>query len=172
MNPILKAAQFAREAHGDQRRKYTGRPYIEHPARVAARVAIHPAGTETMVIAAWLHDVLEDTDIGLEVIANRFGEEVAQLVEELTNPSKGSPALRAERKAQDREHLARVSRPAKIIKLLDRIDNLRDMEGAPQKFLSLYLEESRLLAASIGNADAELVRELEDVIASRTHPSS
>ena len=160
MSAILKAAQFAREAHKNQRRKYSGRPYIEHPGRVAARVAIHPCATETMVIAAWLHDVVEDTGVELTEISDLFGAEVAALVGELTNPSKGSSAPRRERKAQDRDQLAQASREAKIIKLLDRIDNLNELAGAPSEFASTYSEESRLLAEAIGDADYNLKQEL------------
>ena len=69
LNPILRAAQFARQAHEGQRRKCNDRPYIEHPARVAARVTILPGATEAMVVAAWLHDVVEDTTVELDEIA-------------------------------------------------------------------------------------------------------
>jgi len=108
-NIILKAAAFARQAHAGQRRKYNDRPFIIHPARVAGRVAAHPQATETMVAAAFLHDVVEDTPHTLGEVTAEFGPEVARLVEELTNPSKGSKASRSERKQQDREHLAEVS---------------------------------------------------------------
>ena len=63
MSIILKAAALAVRAHEGQKRKYTGFPYITHPARVAGRVGILPVVTEEMVAAAYLHDVLEDTTI-------------------------------------------------------------------------------------------------------------
>ena len=94
--------------------------------------------------------------MGLEEIREAFGDEVARLVQELTNPSKGAKAPRVERKAQERAHLAEVSREARIIKLIDRVDNLREMDGAPEPFLRLYLEESRLLVGPIGEADEAL----------------
>ncbi len=164
MNIILKAAAFARQAHDGQRRKYNDRPYIVHPARVAGRVAAHPQATETMVAAAFLHDVVEDTPHILGDIEGEFGTEVARLVEELTNPSKGSTAPRHERKRQDREHLTRVNDEAKIIKLLDRIDNLQEIAEAPGDFLRKYCEESRLLAEVIGDADLDLKADLLDSI--------
>lgn len=80
MNLILKAAAFARQAHADQRRKYNDRPYIQHPARVAGRVAAHPQVTEAMVAAAFLHDVVEDTPHTLDEVSAEFGPEVARLV--------------------------------------------------------------------------------------------
>jgi (p)ppGpp synthase/HD superfamily hydrolase len=162
MNVILKAAAFARQAHAGQKRKYNDRPFIFHPARVAGRVAVHPQATETMVAAAFLHDVVEDTPCTLEEVSAEFGPEVVRLVDELTNPSKGSKAPRRERKQQDREHLAQVNLEAKIIKLLDRIDNLQEMTEAPSGFVRLYCEESRLLAEVIGDADPELKAELLD----------
>ncbi len=164
MNIILKAAAFARQAHDGQRRKYNDRPYIAHPARVAGRVAAHPLATETMVAAALLHDVVEDTPHTLEEVSAEFGPEVARLVAELTNPSKGSKAPRCERKQLDRDHLAQVTLEAWIIKLLDRIDNLQEMVDAPGNFRRKYCEESRLLADVISDADPELKAELLDSI--------
>lgn len=164
MNVILKAAAFARQAHAGQMRKYRDRPYIVHPARVAGRVAAHPAATEAMVAAAFLHDVVEDTPYSLGDVADEFGSEVARLVEELTNPSIGVKAPKRERQQLDREHLAAVSAEAKIIKLLDRIDNLQEMAEAPRGFVRLYCEESRLLAEVIGDADPELKAELLDTV--------
>ena len=164
MNLILKAASFARCAHADQRRKYNDRPYIQHPARVAGRVAAHPDATEVMAAAAFLHDVVEDTPYTLDEIVAEFGRDVARLVAELTDPSKGMKAPRHERKQIDRDHLALVSVEAKIIKLLDRIDNLQEMAAAPSGFRKKYCEESRLLAEVIGDADPELKAELLDCV--------
>jgi len=161
---ILKAAAFARQAHDGQRRKYNARAYIQHPARVAGRVAVHPDATEVMVAAAFLHDVVEDTPHTLDEVVAEFGPEVGRLVADLTNPSKGVKAPRHERKQIDRTHLATVSREARIIKLLDRIDNLQELAYAPIGFRRTYCEESRLLADVIGEADPELKAELLDCI--------
>ncbi len=164
MNIILKAAAFARCAHAGQRRKYFDRPCIVHPARVAGRVAVHPRATEAMVAAALLHDVVEDTPHTLEGVTAEFGPEVARMVEELTDTAEDSKAPRRERKKQERDRLARVSIEAKIIKLLDRIDNLQEMAKAPGGFARVYCEESRLLAEVIGDADPDLKAELLDSI--------
>lgn len=164
MSVILKAAAFARQAHAGQRRNYSDRPFVVHPARVAGRVAAHPRATEAMVAAAFLHDVVEDTRNSLADVADEFGPEVARLVNELTNPSIGMKAPRRERDQLDREHLAVVSAEAKIIKLLDRIDNLQEMAEAPRGFVRKYCEESRLLAEVIGDADPELKAELLDLV--------
>ena len=138
MTNIIRAAQFAEQAHRGQCRKYSDAPYITHPGRVAARMSRHPAATECTVIAAWLHDVVEDCEVSAEDVAREFGQEVAGLVVELTNPSKGSKASRAERKAMDLAHLREVSVEARRLKLIDRTDNLREMSLAPGGFRRLY----------------------------------
>ena len=167
MNKIIQAAQYATGVHAGQVRKYTGMPYICHPARVAARVATHPEATEVMVMAAFLHDTVEDTSVTFDDIRSLFGEPVTNLVTDLTDPCctgladvcKGKP--RAERKAIARGYLMAVCRKAKIIKMIDRIDNLRDMPlTPPNSYTKMYLEESLLLAKAIGGADLTLKAEL------------
>ena len=181
---ILQAAAFSQRAHAGQRRKFGGSPYVEHPARVAARVMLLEGTTPQAVAAAWLHDVLEDCGLrAADLRQAGFPDETVFLVVELTNPSKQRPELsRAERKALDREHLRHVSRMAQRIKLVDRIDNLRELGNADARFKSLYVAESVLLVRCIRSADTELAEELERVIESlgfsrdhehaRAHPSS
>ena len=176
-NYILIAARVAAGYHQQQARKYTGAPYIVHPARVAARLTRHPLGTEEGVCAAWLHDVLEDCpqasprDIRLSFHTDyflgkktgdecHFGERVADLVLELTNPSKQHPELpRAERKKMDRDHLLTASVQAKLIKLIDRTDNLLEMGDAPADFVQVYGEESKLLFEVLSGTDVGLEQE-------------
>jgi (p)ppGpp synthase/HD superfamily hydrolase len=167
MNRIIKAAQYAADVHAGQVRKYTGMPYICHPARVAGRVAIHPEATEEMVMAAFLHDTVEDTETTFEDIRFLFGNLITNLVIDLTDPfctgladtCKGKP--RAERKAIARAHLMGSCREAQIIKMIDRIDNLRDMPlTPPNSYTKMYLDESLLLAKAIGSADLTLMAEL------------
>jgi (p)ppGpp synthase/HD superfamily hydrolase len=148
MSLILAAANFASMAHKGQKRKYTNRPYIEHPMRVAGQVSLLEDVTEEEVAAAWLHDVIEDCDPSYaKLIDETWPERIATLVLDLTNPSKKRPEIdRKSRKSLDREHFRHVGRWAKLIKLVDRIDNIRDMDGAEAGFKSLYLQESLLLA--------------------------
>ena len=73
MNRIILAAQFARQAHKSQKRKHNGTPFIAHPARVAGRVATLEGATEDLVVAAYLHDVVEDTDCTIEQVQREFG---------------------------------------------------------------------------------------------------
>lgn len=167
MSLIIAAARFADEAHAGQKRKYTERPYIEHPGRVAARVCRLSYVNEDWVAAAWLHDVLEDCDVTDDKLKYEFGFGIYSIVKDLTNPSKAFPQLsRAERKAMDREHLSKVSFAAQCIKFIDRADNLRDMTGAPIPFKSLYAAESRLLSEAIRNVAKPQAIELFDELQS------
>lgn len=162
MRLILKAAVLAQQAHAGQFRKYTGRPYFEHPARVASRVSLWSGATVEMVAAAYLHDTLEDTDLSVDTIRAVCSEKVAALVVWMTNTSKKDhPELnRAARKALDHARLRGAPREVKVIKMLDRIDNLGEMDGAPKDFLGVYGLESLALADAIGDADPKLMAEL------------
>lgn len=147
MNKIKNALSLATKAHAGVNRKYSDEPYVNHVIRVAFEVARLGLG-DTLIAAALLHDVLEDTDTPLEVIEQSCGETVAKIVQELTNPShlpENKFKKRVERKRIDREHLKQVSREAKIIKLCDRIDNLRDVKTGPRDFQILYANESEIL---------------------------
>jgi (p)ppGpp synthase/HD superfamily hydrolase len=105
-----RARQFATEAHLGQVRKYTGEPYITHPAAVVALVKT-VRHTPEMVCAAWLHDVVEDCGVPLQEITSRFGHKVADLVEQLTDVSKPSDGNRSKRKAIDRRQDHQTGRP-------------------------------------------------------------
>jgi guanosine-3',5'-bis(diphosphate) 3'-pyrophosphohydrolase len=158
--------ELANRAHAGQVRKYNGNPYITHPIRVANAARQHGMSDQA-VQAAILHDVLEDTNVGEDEIRALCGEQVLRLVKELTNPShrpENKGKSRAARKAMDREHLRAASREAKQLKLLDRIDNLLEMAGAPSGFRRLYIEESNQLLAVIRDADEVLATRLEETI--------
>jgi (p)ppGpp synthase/HD superfamily hydrolase len=118
--------------------------------------------TADEVAAAWLHDVIEDCGVTADdLLEAGFPSASVQLVVELTNPSKKHKRLpRKARKQIDREHLRRVSRRAQRLKLLDRIDNLQDLAGADERFRSLFVAESVLLAQCLGDADPGLTERL------------
>lgn len=158
MNALVETAtKMACDAHAKHRRKWTGRPYVEHSQRVANRAAAYPGSTPEMVAASWLHD----TSLTFEVVEAALGHVVAEFVRELTtSPSKGMDLRRSDRNAMDFEHLSRASREARIIKMLDRIDDLDDMAEAPRVYRALYAMESDMLARAIGDADTALRDEL------------
>lgn len=164
---ILKAARIASYYHAGQYRKYGyGVPYIMHPIRVAGLVAIHPDSTSEMVAASYLHDTIEDTKYSAHQLFLDFGEKIYLMVLNLTNPSKQFPHLhRDDRKKIDREHLARCPREIKLIKMADRIDNLRDVAQADLDFIVLYsIESSRLLDEALRNVDPVYEEMYEDAL--------
>ena len=160
---IISAAQFAHKAHAGQVRKYNGKPYITHPIRVAGRVATHKNATEVMVAAAFLHDVIEDCDVSYDEIVSTFSREVADLVKELTN-DKSIVGNRAQRKAAQRLKIKNNSYESKVIKLIDRIDNLNEIDLTAD-FAVVYAKESlMLLNDALVGADKDLEDELRSII--------
>lgn len=152
-----KAQAFAGHYHGiiDQRRKYTGEPYIVHPAAVVGIVRTVPH-TEEMLAAAWLHDTVEDTPATIEEVRRTFGRAVAGLVEMLTNVSRPEDGNRAKRKAIDLAHLAKASPEAKTIKLADLIDNTSSIVARDPAFARVYLSEKAKLLEVLREGDALL----------------
>jgi (p)ppGpp synthase/HD superfamily hydrolase len=164
-NPILRAAFLARVGHDKQLRKVTKRPYFTHPARVAGRIMGHPECDEALACAAYCHDLDEDTWIKIPLIREILGDDVATLVEEVTNPSKAFPEEpRRVRKQMDLEHSMEVSRRGKLLKLHDRLDNLGELGTTPpHDFCKLYAKESIRLIEAIGDVDPELMKEALDL---------
>jgi (p)ppGpp synthase/HD superfamily hydrolase len=157
---ILNARLFATQAHGraKQKRKYTGEPYIVHPQAVAALVS-SVTNDSAMISAAWLHDVVEDTGTTIARIRQLFGQDVAALVDDLTNVSVPSDGNRAVRKQLDFDHTARASTRAKTIKLADLIHNMRSIADHDPDFAKLYMEEKRALLAVLRDGDHALYRQ-------------
>lgn len=125
----LKALEFAKEAHKGVTRKSSDTPYINHPIEVAEIVEAM-TDNEDVVIAALLHDVIEDTNYSAEDISNIFGANVAQLVcEESENKRKDQLASSTWklRKLETIEHLKIATINVKIIALADKLSNLRSM---------------------------------------------
>ena len=126
MGGILDALQFAAHKHRDQRRKdLEASPYINHPIALA-HVLWEEGGVHdpAVIKAALLHDTIEDTETTPKELAARFGRKVARIVGEVTD-DKTLP--KAQRKRLQVEHAPHISREAKLVKLADKISNLRDM---------------------------------------------
>jgi (p)ppGpp synthase/HD superfamily hydrolase len=152
---IERAAAFARQAHAHQRRKYTNEPYEIHLGAVAGLVRSVGAEPEAQA-AAWLHDVVEDTEVTLEEVRREFGEHVARLVDELTDVSRREDGNRAARKTVDREHLARASVEAQTVKLADLIDNARSITEHDPRFAKVFLAEMAELLDVLVAGDEQL----------------
>lgn len=130
MDVVINAVGFAAEKHKRQTRKADGSPYINHCIRVMKRLSDIGVTDTTVLAAAVLHDVVEDTDATIEDLHQRFGSKVAMLVAEVTD-DRSLPA--ADRKRMQVEMAAKKSTEAKLIKLADKIDNLESMftDGFP-----------------------------------------
>ena len=177
---IIKAYAMAADHHRDAKRKFSNRPYILHPIRVAGRVAIMPAVTQYEIAAAILHDCVEDFPfMALDKIEAELHPKVATYVGNLTNPSKkfmldngryAKDFPRERRKEMDRKHLAEQDEWTQTIKCIDRDDNvcelLADLQSSlwkrpPLDFIYLYCDESVLLNEVLTKAPQHLRDELK-----------
>ena len=127
---VLKAADAAARWHVHQRRKGAAQePYINHLLEVAMLVAEATDGKDPeLVVAALLHDAIEDQEVPKSVIAEGFGEDVAGLVDEVTDDK---TIDKQERKRLQVEHAPKKSQRAKILKLADKTSNLRAIAASP-----------------------------------------
>ena len=140
-NP-LDALTYATAAHAaiGHMRKYTEDPYIVHPIRVAGIVRDY-GGTDDMISAAYLHDVVEDTCITILNIETTFGSAIAAIVDGLTDISVPDDGNRATRKAIDRKHSAEATYEAQFVKCADIIDNASDIGEHDPSFNVVYCKE-------------------------------
>lgn len=130
LNPIIKALNFAAQKHKGQRRKDAEEsPYINHPIALA-NVLCNEAGiTDVEVICgALLHDTVEDTDTTEEELETAFGSMITKIVMEVSD-DKSVP--KKERKLKQVEHAAHICDKAKLVKLADKISNLREIIASP-----------------------------------------
>ena len=160
---ILEAAAFAASRHHGQVRKWTGEPYVTHTLEVAAIVA-QVTDDVDMIVAAILHDVVEDTNTQIGEVWNRFGYEVADHVQWLTDVSKLSDGNRAIRKAMDREHIAKAPPRTKTIKLADLISNSRSILALDEGFARIYLPEKAALLEVLTEGDLSLWQEAQEIV--------
>ena len=127
---IVRALEFAAHKHRDQRRKDAqASPYINHPIALA-NVLVHEGKVEDPAVlsAALLHDTVEDTETTPAELREVFGEKIAGIVLEVTDDKN---LLKAERKRLQIEHAAHLTREAKLVKLADKICNVRDVANHP-----------------------------------------
>lgn len=127
---VLEATEFARDKHRGQTRKDADlSPYINHPIDVA-RMLYEIAAVEDpeILAAALLHDTLEDTKTTAEELESKFGQRVLSIVKEVSD-DKSLP--KDERKRLQIEHAVELSKDAVLIKLADKISNVRDIINSP-----------------------------------------
>ena len=127
---LLKALAFAAHKHRGQRRKNVdASPYINHPISLANILSNEGHVTDVSVIcAALLHDTVEDTETTAVELRTEFGDTIAGIVMDVTDDKS---LEKADRKAQQVEHAAHICDAAKLVKLADKISNLRDVAIDP-----------------------------------------
>lgn len=131
---IKKAYLFAKERHGDQKRK-SGEPYITHPIAVASILSELNVDLAS-IVSAILHDVVEDTDTTLEEIEENFGKVVAELVDGLTKIGKIKFRSTQERMAENfRKMILAMAKDLRVIlvKIADRLHNMRTLGSLPKE---------------------------------------
>lgn len=162
---VLRAKDFAAKAHASigHKRKYTGEDYFVHPMEVAAIVSTVPH-TKEMLMAAYLHDTVEDTPVTIEEIRAEFGEVVADHVADLTDVSVPTDGNRAERKAKDLAHTAQGSPGSKTVKLADLISNTKSIVAHDHKFATVYLEEKAKTLEVLTEGDPTLHAEAMKIL--------
>jgi (p)ppGpp synthase/HD superfamily hydrolase len=169
---ILNAARMASQWHVEQRRKgAAGEPYVNHLIEVAGLVATAGAH-EDAVCAALLHDAIEDQGITAAMIACLFGPDVAAMVCEVTD-DKTLP--KAERKAAQIAAAPNLSPGAKLIKLADKISNVRSVASSPpvdwsQQRRDDYVEFCCRVVAGLRGADAALEDLFDEAVRSARTP--
>ena len=166
---VLKAADTAAKWHAHQRRKRSAQePYINHLLEVAMLVADATGGTDTnLVIAALLHDAIEDCKVPKELIAETFGEDVASIVEEVTDDKNLAKEVR---KAKQVETASTKSPRAKLLKLADKTSNLRAVASSPPADWSVqrkkdYVAWSGKVAEGLRGANQKLEEQFDQAAA-------
>jgi (p)ppGpp synthase/HD superfamily hydrolase len=152
-----QAIALACSAHAEQKRKYTNEPYIVHPAEVVSYLKTHVKHvSEDMIIAAWLHDTLEDTDLPQEIIEYWFGYRVLYLVDELTDKTELKDGNRAYRKLLECNRLSVTSSEAQTIKLADLCSNTTSIIQYDPNFAKVYIPECIDLFNALTDGDNSL----------------
>lgn len=165
---FLQAISFAAKKHQLQKRKGAdGEPYINHVLEVANLLAnVGKVEDYDVLIAAVLHDTVEDTETSGEEIANFFGAEVCRMVLEVSD-DKSQP--KARRKELQIEHAPHLSDGAKLIKLGDKISNIRDvMENPPDGWSQdrkvEYVNWGEKVVNGLRGANADLEKYFDDIV--------
>src|SRR3989344_4471780 len=158
---IARAQQLATSAHEGQFRRNAARdPYITHPQAVAALV-VQSGGKAHEIASAWLHDVVEDTQVTIDEIREEFGDAIAHIVDGLTDPPhfEGKPiALRKEWQAQ---RVVGKNNSIKLVKLADQLNNIQFVGFDPPTDYSTtdqldYVEGARAIAKNCSGVSAIL----------------
>ena len=168
LTTLIQAINFAAKKHRNQKRKGAdGEPYINHPLEVLSLLtSVGKVEDFDVLIAAVLHDTIEDTETSQEEIKTLYGAKVCKMVLELTD-DKSLP--KAERKQLQIEHAPHASIGAKQIKLCDKISNIRDIlenppDGWSEQRRSAYIEWSECVVAGLRGANEKLEDYFDEMV--------
>jgi guanosine-3',5'-bis(diphosphate) 3'-pyrophosphohydrolase len=168
---ILAALKFASKKHRDQRRKdISASPYINHPISLANVLCNEGKITDHKVIcAALLHDTIEDTETTEEELKSTFGKAITKIVVEVTD-DKSLP--KAQRKLAQIEHAKHASKRAKLVKLADKISNLRDILSSPPADWPLqrkreYFDWSKAVIDQVRGTNKKLEKIFDELYAAK-----
>lgn len=157
---LLDAAHFAADKHRDCRRKDAGAtPYINHPLRVAQVLAQEGVGDVDVLMAALLHDTVEDTGTTPTELRDRFGATVADLVAEVTDDKTLDKRVRKD--LQVLKAPAKSDR-AKLIKIADKVSNLEDLVARPPDWPRERIEQYRDWASRVIAGCSGVNQQLEE----------
>jgi len=160
----MKAADFAARKHTNQRRKGdAAEPYLNHLIEVANLVAEASEGRTALVVAALLHDVVEDQGVTIDEVASLFGSTVASIVAEVTDDKSLPNQVRKDKQVSNAHH---KSNDASIIKLADKTSNLRAIANSPPPWpidrKRTYVEWARAVVSGLPFKQAGLLAKFEE----------
>lgn len=168
---LVKAAAFAADKHRHQRRKGAdAEPYINHPIGLASVLAVEAGITDVETLcAAILHDTVEDTETSEAELRAHFGVAIAGLVMEVTDDKRLD---KDERKRLQIQRAAAASEKARLVKLADKICNLRDIVEKPPADWDLarrraYFDWARQVIDGVRGTHPDLERLFDEVYAQR-----
>jgi len=171
LSGLLHAISFAAAKHRNQRRKdKDASPYINHPIELATLLNTVGGISDLAVLqAAILHDTVEDTDTSYEELLEHFGRRVADIVMEVTDDRR---LEKPRRKALQIEHAPHASREAALVKLADKICNLRDVAHAPPDRWSLerrqeYFDWARQVVDGLPEVSEPLLAAFREALSHR-----
>ncbi|HXU93473.1 MAG TPA: bifunctional (p)ppGpp synthetase/guanosine-3',5'-bis(diphosphate) 3'-pyrophosphohydrolase [Gallionella sp.] len=171
---VREAIEFSRAAHQGQLRK-SGDPYVTHPIAVARILTLLHIDVQA-IVAALLHDVVEDTEITLDQLADKFGKPVAELVDGLSKLDRLQFETREDAQAENfRKMLMAMARDVRVIliKLADRLHNMRTLESMSREKCERIARETMEIYAPIANRLGlnDIYHELEDLSFKHLHPN-
>lgn len=164
---LLKAVEFAASKHKDQRRKDAdASPYINHPIALASVLRVEgEVACLNVIAAALLHDTIEDTETTYEELRGQFGDEIANVVSEVTDTKWLAKTVR---KRLQISKAAMATEGARLVKLADKICNLRDIIASPPTDWTLerkreYFDWAKAVVDQVRGTNAKLERRFDQL---------